>query len=179
MVATTPLSVAEFEAEAREGLWELINGKLFAVAPAGGVSSLTTARINGHVSSYLTKHPIGHAYSPDTGFILFPGRDTVRSPDFAFVSHARLPEIPETFIPLAPDLAVEVLSPSDRWADTLAKVAMYLQAGVLLVWVIDPANRTATIFQQEELPANIGEDGVLDGADILPGFTLPLAILFA
>lgn len=179
MVDNRSFTIAEFQDAAREGLWELINGKLFALAPAGGLSSLTTARINGHVSSYLIKHPIGYAFSPNTGFILFPDRATVRSPDFAFVSRERLPEIPETFVPLAPDLTVEVLSLADRWADTLAKAAMYLQAGVRLVWVIDPANRTATIFQQEELPTTIEADGVLDGGEVLPGFTLPLAVLFA
>ncbi len=179
MVATRPLSVAEFEAEAREGLWELIDGEPFAVTPSSGLSSMIASRMGYHLNSYVVSHPIGHVFSADGGFILFGDRATVRSPDAAFVRIERLPEVPAAFVPLAPDLAVEVLSPSDRLVDALAKATMYLQAGVSLVWVIDPTNRTVTIFQQEELPATIDEGGVLDGADVLPGFTLPLAVLFA
>ena len=115
----------------------------------------------------------------DGGFILFGDRATVRSPDAAFVRVERLPEVPATFVPLAPDLAVEVLSPSDRLPDALSKATMYLQAGVSLVWLIDPMKHTATIFRQDEVPITIGEDGVLDGEEVLPGFTLPLAKLLA
>jgi Uma2 family endonuclease len=179
MVATRSLTVAEFEAEAREGLWELIDGEPIAVTPSAGLSSMIAARINGHVFIYLMEHPLGHAFSSDAGFILFPDRDTVRSPDFAFVQRSRLPEVPAAYIPTPPDLAVEVLSPTDRMPDALAKVTMYLQAGVQLVWLIDPHKRTATIFRQDESPTTIGEDGVLDGVDVLPGFTLPMAVLFA
>jgi Uma2 family endonuclease len=63
--------------------------------------------------------------------------------------------------------------------DALAKVTMYLQAGVPLVWLIDPHKRSATIFKHDESPTSIEEDGVLDGEEVLPGFTLPLAVLFA
>jgi Uma2 family endonuclease len=179
MVVTRRLTVAEFEAEAREGLWELIDGEPIAVTPSAGLSSMIASRINGHVFIYLTEHPLGHGFSSDAGFILFPDRNTVRSPDFAFIRRSRLPEVPAAYIPMPPDLAVEVLSPSDRLTDALAKALMYLQAGVPLVWLIDPMKRTATIFRQDEGPITMGEDGVLDGADVLPGFTLPLAVLFA
>ena len=179
MVATRPLSVAEFEAEAREGFWELIDGEPIQMTPSAGLSSMIASRINGYVFVYLLDHPIGHAFASDGGFILFPDRDTVRAPDVAFIQRDRLPEVPASFIPMPPDLAVEVLSPTDRLSEALAKVAMYLEAGVSLVWLIDPRKRTATVFQQSELPETIGADGVLDGADVLPGFTLPLATLFA
>jgi Uma2 family endonuclease len=177
MVATRPLSVAEFEAEAREGLWELIDGEPIEVTPSAGLSSMIASRISGELYIYLRDHPIGHAFSADGGFILFGDRATVRSPAAAFVRIERLPEVPAAYIPLAPDLAVEVLSPSDHLPDTLAKATMYLQAGVSLVWVIDPRKHTATIFRQDEGPVTIGKDGVLDGEEVLPGFTLPLAKL--
>jgi Uma2 family endonuclease len=179
MVATRPLSVAEFEAEAREGLWELIDGEPIAVIPSAGLSSMIAARTNGYVFAFLLAHPIGHTFSSDAGFILFPDRDTVRSPDFAFIRRSRLPEVPAAFVPMPPDLAVEVLSPTHRMTDALAKVTMYLQAGVPLVWLIDPRKRSATIFKQDEAPTTIEEDGVLEGEEVLPGFTLPLAALFA
>jgi Uma2 family endonuclease len=179
MVATRPLTIAEFEAEARDGLWELIDGEPVEVTPSAGLSSMIAARISDYVFNYLLTHPIGHAFSADAGFILFPDRNTVRSPDFAFIRHSRLPEVPAAFVPVPPDLAVEVLSPTDRMTDSLAKVTMFLQAGVPLVWLIDPRKRSATIFNQDESPTTIEEHDVLDGDEALPGFTLPLAVLFA
>lgn len=177
MVATRRLTIAEFEAEAREGLWELIDGEPVEMTPSAGLSSMIASRISGEFYIYMQEHPIGHAFSADAGFILFPDHATVRSPDAAFVRSSRLPKVPAAYVPMPPDLAVDVLSPSDRLADALSKATMYLQAGVSLVWVIDPMKRTATIFRQDECPITIGEDGVLDGEDILPGFTLPLATL--
>ena len=179
MVATRPLTIAEFEAEVREGFWELIDGRAVEMTPSGGLSSMIAFRISGELYTYLREHPIGHAFSADAGFVLFPNHATVRSPDAAFIRHSRLPEVPATFIPVPPDLAVEVLSPTDRMSEAVAKAAMYLEAGVSLVWLIDPRKRTATIFQQDEGPRTIGEDGVLDGEEVLPGFTLPLATLLA
>ncbi len=179
MVATRPLTIAEFEAKARDGLWELIDGEPIEMAPSAGLSSMIASRISGELYIYLREHPIGHAFSADAGFILFPDHATVRSPDAAFIRSSRLPEVPAAYVPMPPDLAVEVLSPTDRLVDALSKATMYLQAGVTLVWLIDPTKRTATVFRQDAGPFTIGEDGVLNGADVLPGFTLPLAVLFA
>ena len=179
MVATRPLTVAEFAVEHREGLWELIDGEPVEMTPSSDRSSWIATEVAYYIRVYLQDNPIGRVFGADAGFILFADRDTVRAPDAAFVQFERLPELTGSFVPIPPDLAVEVLSPTDRLADALSKVSMYLQAGVPLVWLIDPRKHTATIFRQEESPITIGEDGVLDGADVLPGFTLPLATLFA
>lgn len=179
MVATRTLTVAEFETSHFDGLWELIDGEPMPVTPAAGSSSFIASRLGYHLNSYVNEHPIGYVFSSDAGFILFADRATVRSPDVAFVSRARLPHIPETFIPLAPDLAVEVISPTDRLVHVRAKVEMYLEAGVPLVWLIDPRNRTATVFRPQQPPVTIEVDGSLDGEEVLPGFTLPLAKLLA
>jgi Uma2 family endonuclease len=90
-----------------------------------------------------------------------------------------LAEPPDSFVPLAPDLAVEVLSPSDRMADALAKIAMYLDAGVRLVWLVDPASQTVTIFRPDAIPARLGAGEILDGGNVLPGFTVPVTEIFA
>lgn len=179
MVATRPLTITEFEAETREGRWELIDGEPVAMTPSSDRSSWIATEVAYSIRVYLQDNPIGRVFGADAGFILFADRDTVRAPDAAFVRFDRLPELTGTFVPMPPDLAVEVLSPTDRLIDALAKATMYLQAGVELVWLIDPHNRTATIFRQDVGPITIGEDGVLDGANVLPGFTLPLAVLFA
>ena len=94
-------------------------------------------------------------------------------------SAQRLAELPDSFVPMAPDLAVEVLSPSDRMADALAKVAMYLQAGTPLVWLVNPATRTVVVFRSEMDPVTLGESDTLDGGDVLPGFSVPVAEIFA
>jgi len=178
VVTTRPLTIAEFEAEARDGLWELIDGEPIAVTPSAGLSSMIASRIAGHVFVYLGHHPIGHQFSSGAGFVLFSDQPTVRSPDFAVVLRTRLPEVPAAFVPIPPDLAVEVLSPTDRLSEALSKIAMYLEAGVPLVWLIDPKRRTAMVFRPDTLPVIIDEHGVLAGEDVLPGFSLPLATLF-
>ena len=86
---------------------------------------------------------------------------------------------PDNFVPLAPDLAVEVLSPSDRMADAMSKVTMYRQAGVRLVWLVDPATLTVTIFRQDAAPKMVGEGDTLDGGDVLSDFSVPVAEIFA
>lgn len=179
MVATRPLTIAEFEAEAREGLWELIDGEPIEMTPSSDRSSWIATEVAYYIRDYLRDHQIGRVFGADAGFILFADRDTVRAPDAAFVRIERLPELTGAFVPIPPDLAIEVLSPSDRLADALAKATMYLQAGVSLDWLFDPMKRTVIIFQQDEGPITLGEGGVLSGEDVLPGFTLPLATLFA
>ncbi|MCC6314275.1 MAG: Uma2 family endonuclease, partial [Thermomicrobiales bacterium] len=124
---------------------------------------------------------LGRVYGADSGFVLFPDQETVRSPDAAFVSYEQFPsdERPRGFLRLAPDLAVEVLSPSDRIADALAKIAMHLDAGVRLVWLIDPARRSVTAFTPDAPPTVLPPGATLDGGEVLPGFAVPVADLFA
>ena len=82
-------------------------------------------------------------------------------------------------MPLAPDLAVEVLSPSDHLSDALAKIAMYLEAGVRLVWLVDPGSRTVGIYRPDIGPIILQESDVLEGGDVLPSFQLSVADIFA
>jgi Uma2 family endonuclease len=170
MVATRPITIQEFERMALDGRWELIDGEPIELSPAAGRSGW----ISGNVYRLLASH-----FPPETGFILFEDRQTVRSPDAAVVLGDRLAELPDSFVPMAPDLAVEVLSPSDRMADALAKVAMYLQAGTPLVWLVNPATRTVVVFRSETDPVTLGESDTLDGGDVLPGFSVPVAEIFA
>ena len=179
MVATRPLTITEFAQEQREGRWELIVGEPVEMTPSSDRSSWMATEITYYIRDYLGNHPVGRVCGADAGFVLFADRATVRAPDAAFVRLERLPDLTGAYVPIPPDLAIEVLSSTDRLADALSKVSMYLQAGVPLVWVIDPKKFTATIFRQDEGPVTIGKDGVLDGEEILPGFSLPLARLFA
>lgn len=106
----------------------------------------------------------------------------VRLPDVAFVSWDRLPgrRVPDAPIPnVVPDLAVEVLSPSNTTKEMARKRGEYFQAGVRLVWEVDPRTRTARVYTSETAYSDLTSADALDGGAVLPGFTLPLAQLFA
>lgn len=179
MVATQRITIEEFAAMANIGHWELIDGELIEVAPASSRPSRVGGRFYAQFVRQLEDKGLGWAYPADAGFILFDDRSTVRSPDAAFVSKVRLPDEPKGFVPVAPDLAVEVLSPSDRMADALSKVAMYLDAGVSLVWLVDPEQQTITIFRPDRVIDVVQGDAVLDGGDVVPGLHIPLASIFS
>lgn len=115
----------------------------------------------------------------EAGYVLRRMPDTVRGPDVSFVSVARLPpdQIPETFIPGAPDLAVEVISPGSRWFEIEEKVADYLAGGARLVWLVDPRARGVVVRYPDRPPAVLSEADTLDGEDVVPGFTVPVTEL--
>jgi Uma2 family endonuclease len=129
------------------------------------------------IGNFVAEHRLGVVGGADFGILLARGPDTVRAPDVVFYRADRLPAggIPSTYWELAPDLAVEVLSPSDRRGKVLKKVGEYLDAGTHLVWVVDPRRRTAVVYRPEGEPTILGADGILDGEDVLPGFRLALA----
>src|SRR5439155_10259700 len=121
----------------------------------------------------------GQLFAAETGFALFREPDTVRAPDIAFVRRERLPDpIPVRYPELAPDLVVEVLSPSDRPGETLAKIADWLEAGARLVWVIDPERRIARIYRQDGTESVLDDGSALVGEDVLPGFRCALRSIF-
>ena len=112
----------------------------------------------------------------DGGFLLSRNPDTVRGPDVSFVRADRFnaEEAGRGYFRGAPDLAIEILSPSNRPGETHAKVADYLAAGARLVWVIDPAQRIVSVYRSLLSPRRIAADGVLNGEDVLPGFSFPI-----
>jgi Uma2 family endonuclease len=179
MVATRQVTVDEFAEMALQGGWELVDGEPIELTPAAGRSSRIGGRLYARLADHVEPSEFGWAFPAETGFVLFADRTTVRSPDAAVVRRDRLAEPPDSFVPLAPDLAVEVLSPSDRMADALAKIAMYLDAGVRLVWLVDPASQTVTIFRPDAIPTKLGADDILGGDDVVPGFTVPVAEIFS
>jgi Uma2 family endonuclease len=128
---------------------------------------------------YLDEHDLGMVFPGDTQLrVVF---DLVRAPDVSFVSWDQLPDpdLPEDALwPVYPNLAVEVISRSNRPGEMERKRREYLDAGAKLVWLIDPETRTATIHRPDAEPVTIDEQGTLDGGDVLPGFSLRLGDLF-
>lgn len=164
---------------ALDGSWELVDGEMRELSPTAGDSGWISAVIISLLTIHVRASGLGWVFSNETGFVLFDDRQTVRAPDAAVVLRDRLAKPPRSFVAMAPDLAVEVLSPSDRMADAMSKVAMYLQAGVRLVWLVDPPSQTVTVFRLDELPTKLGVGDTFDGGDVLPGFSVPVAEIFA
>jgi Uma2 family endonuclease len=174
-------TVQDLEQSPPEGEWELIDGELVPMTPSSLESSSLGHRIGRIVGNFVDAHDLGMMTGADGGYVLFPDRETLRVPDVGFIRKDRVPPVAERsrFARLAPDLVVEVLSPSDRMVDALSKVAMYLQAGVRLVWLIDPDSKTITVFRPDAAPRTMGLGDTLDGGDVLPDFGVPVAEIFA
>ncbi len=155
---------------------ELVRGVLVVREPAGSRHGLVTMNLGAELAVYAKQTGAGGVYAAETGFKLASNPDTVRAPDIAFVTRERLPPPATTgYPPLAPDLAVEVLSPGDRPGEVLAKVADWLSAGTRLVWVVDPERRVARVYRHDGGEIIVPADGELDGDDVLPGFSCSLA----
>lgn len=180
MVTTRPITVDEFEAMPLEGPWELVDGELVEVTPSAHESSTTGMQIGRLLGNHVVPNRLGSVSGADGGFALFANRETVLVPDVAFVSAERVPQNQERkHSPrLAPDLVVGVLSPSDRMSEALTKVALYLEAGVRLVWLVDPGRRTVTVFPPDAPPQTLDATMTIDGGEVLPGFSVPAAEMF-
>ena len=180
MVATR-ITVDQFEATCGDERVELIDGVIVPMPPASDWPTSVTAAITAMLWHHVHSRRLGRVYSAEAGFVLFPDRDTVLAPDVAFVRTERMPqgEARWHFPRLAPDLAVEVLSPSDRAADMQAKVAMYQEAGVPLIWVVDPQAQTVTVSALGQEPRVLAAADTLDGGEVLPEFQVAVAELFA
>jgi Uma2 family endonuclease len=149
--------------------YELVDGEILRLSPATPRHGRVCVNVLTKLSVFVGERRLGLVFEGQTGFRL-PGGN-VRSPDVSFVAAARLEGVDQDdFASLAPDLAIEVLSPSDRPRYILDKVGEFLEAGVRLVWVIDPKNARAVIHRSTSEARELGADDFLDGEDVLPGF---------
>ena len=120
----------------------------------------------------MRAHSLGVVVAAETGFKLFSNPDTVRAADAAYLSQHCAPNSPPSgYLPLAPDLAVEVVSPDDRAGEVQAKVSDWLNAGSRLVWVVDPARKRAVIYREDGSVDLLANQDALSGEDLLPGFS--------
>jgi len=173
-------SIEEFMQLPDDGFgYELVGGRLQRMSPTGGEHGRITFLLGMHAGGYANEHGLGDTFAAETAFVLNAATRDVRAPDVCFVASARLDAIGEGAIPFPPDLAAEVMSPSDRPAAMRRKVAEYLDAGVRLVWVVHPRRQTIEVFHPGDTrPTILGIDDTLDGEDVLPGFTLAVRSLF-
>lgn len=154
---------------------ELVRGVLVVREPTGYRHGDVAARVTNLLMNHVIVHGLGRVLAAETGFKLAADPDTVRAPDVAFIRRERLPDPPPAgYAAPAPDLVVEVLSPDDRPGEVLAKVADWLTAGTRLVWVVDPARRSARVYRADGSESFAGLDDRLDGEDVVPGFVCRL-----
>jgi Uma2 family endonuclease len=153
--------------------YELVDGAI-VVSPAGSRHGNVALRLGGRLIAFVEEHHLGHAFDSSTGFRL-PGGN-VRSPDASFVAAGRFPNerVPDDFSDVPPDLAVEVLSPQDRPRQVLDKIGEYLQAGVRLMWIVDPNRERAAVYRSLTDVQELALDDELDGGDVVRGFRCSL-----
>lgn len=156
--------------------YELVDGRLME-RHMGAESSSVGGRLFLRIGMFNEEHRRGTVFPADNGYQCFAhSRKLVRRPDVSFVKEERLPgdRLPTGWIRIAPDLAVEVISPKDRAEELQAKLEDYRKARVPLVWVIYPQARVAMVYRPDGPPTELSEHDELTGEDVLPGFRCPL-----
>jgi Uma2 family endonuclease len=181
MVARTLVTAQELADLPADGpRFELIDGEVQAMSPANpdhGWIGLEFCRL---IGNHVVEHGLGEMFGSDTGYLLAHDPDTVLSPDGSFIRSDRLPpaETWGSFFPFGPDIAIEVLSPSNTSAEMRRKTIRYFAAGTQLVIIVDPKARTVRISRPGHGDVAYERDDVLDLSPALPGFTLPLRSIF-
>ncbi len=181
-MATTRLITADdlLEMELEPGRYDLIDGELYHMAPAGEAHGHITMNVILPVGSFVRLHDLGRVYAGEAGFVLARDPDVVVAPEVAFVRNDRLnPDRDQRqFLQVAPDFAVEVISPSDYPKLIREKIVKYMEAGVPLLLVIYPESRTVHVLGVGREPVILSVGDVFDGGDVLPGFRLAVADIF-
>ena len=160
---------------------ELIRGEVKRMSPTGITHGVLCTEIAAELRAFVQANNLGVVCGAETGFVLERDPDTVLGADAAFISHERFAKVenPDKFGPFAPDLAVEVMSPSNAMREMGEKVALYFGAGARAVWVFNPKKRTAAVYTSPSDVRILIEQETLEGGEVLPGFTLELSKLFA
>lgn len=178
-VQAQSMTVEEFDRfvdlpENADRLFEYIGGEVVEVVSSAR-SSKIALRIGYFITGYLLQNDIGHATGADGGYRVGGERYI---PDVGFISRAHLPELPDlSYLPQAPELAVEVLSPSNTPHEMRVKIGNYLAAGTV-VWLVDPDLKRVEVYAPGQPVQKIGLDGTLDGGTLLPGFALAVKDIF-
>ena len=178
--AQPTLTVDEFMARHGGELGvDLVRGQVVRYPMPGAKHGVVCVNAAAIVREFARAHKTGRTMGNDTLIRITP--DTARGADVCYLSYARLPKdrpLPDGPLELAPDLAVEVRSPSDLWTDVIEKVLDYLRVGVPVVVVLDPKTESASVFRPGDRQDIFERDQTLTVPDVLPGFAVPVAALF-
>ena len=181
MSATATVTTEELLSDRqREGRFELVRGELLerAVPNYGnGRIAITTAFV---VGGFVRQHGLGDLVS-ESGFVFERDPDTVFLPDLSFVRADRVPPLDQQqgYPELVPDFVIEILTPSNTALETAERVRIYLETGVLLVWLLNPRQRSITVHTPDHVARTLFEDDTIDGGEVLPEFAVRVGHLFA
>ena len=179
--STDKMTLERFAALSLEnGRSELVEGELRMMSPAGGRHGRVAMNCGRLLANHVDEHKLGIVYAAETGFILARDPDTVRAPDVAFVAAARVSDIDDesAFIPFAPDLAIEVISPSDSFSGVEEKAFSWLDAGTRLVLLVDPANETVHVYRSADEIEVLGKGNIVPASDVVHGWQVDVARIF-
>jgi Uma2 family endonuclease len=181
VVATPPTMTVEefFKLHGSESNVELVRGQVVRYPMPGAKHGRVCANAGFVFESYARQAQTGRTFSNDTLIRISP--DTARGADVCYVSYAKLPaeqKLPEGVLELAPDLVIEVRSPTDLWTDALGKMLDYIRVGVPVVVILDPKTESASVFRSGTRQQTFEKDQSLEIVDVLPGFSVPVARFF-
>jgi Uma2 family endonuclease len=163
------------------GPCELVEGRIVSMSPTGDEHGAIELNFGSLLQAFVAKGHLGRVRVGEVGIYTRRAPDTVRAADVLFISNERYAERDDSraFLDVAPDLIVEILSPDDRWSELTQKLREYFAVGVRLVWVADPAARAVFAYRSLTDVREFTEEDDLPGGDVLPGFSAPVAALFA
>ena len=161
--------------------YELVDGVLTMMSPAGGRHGRIAGRIFKLLVNYVDDHKLGVVFAAETGFLISTGPDTVRAPDAAFVCREKMEQLGDDtgFLPFAPELAVEVVSPNDSFAAIENKAFSWLDAGTQLVLIVEPESATVHAYRSRSNIKVLNSSDTIDADDVVAGWTVRVEELFA
>jgi Uma2 family endonuclease len=162
------------------GPCELIEGRIVQMSPTDDLHGGYENNFAYHVTEIVRNNRLGKVRVGEVGIYIHHNPDTVRGADLAFISNDRYAQRQRKagFLDVAPDLVVEIMSPDDRWQDVNEKLRDYFSIGVTLVWVGNPAEPAVYAYRSLTDVRRFGPEDNLVGDDVLPGFSVPVAVLF-
>jgi Uma2 family endonuclease len=162
------------------GPCELVEGRIVPMSPTGFEHGDVEAALVEVLRQFVRAHKLGKVVGGEVGIYTRRNPDTVRGADVAFISNEWLAQRSSaSYLDVAPDLVVEILSPHDRWSTVTQKLREYFAIGVRLVWIVDPSARSVHIYRALTDVREVPQSGELSGEEVLPGFVLPVAALFS
>jgi Uma2 family endonuclease len=179
-VLSAPVTLEEFSRLPRDGACHEMNaGELITLPPPKSLHTLVALTLLENVQQHLKQDEV-HRAVPEAGYILSHDPLTIRQPDVSVLSRERIRATdPDSYFEGAPELAVEVVSPSDSAEDLDIKTKQYFQSGARQVWILYPKTQTVHVFSRSAGAVILDRDQTLEGGDLLPGFSVPVASLFA
>lgn len=162
------------------GHYELVEGEIVKMSPTKIQHGLREFRFAKLLSDFLDEHDLGEVMVGEVGIYTQRNPDTIRGADVVYISYGRLNQASEDdFLDVAPELVVEIMSPNDRWGEVRRKLREYFEIGVSAVLIVEPKEKTISLFRSPTTLQELTEAETLTLEDILPGFAVPVSAFFA